>query len=186
MLKSKWFPSGEASLGQSIANISLNFPPSADGIIWRVRYLVTCARIVACPGVLLLNKYGWTFLKKHLGYATHPEHDSPSVTIGHLGNTNFNPQPKIQQSTSMQTHWQYATIAKHSSLEIVGYHVLAWFMPVSEGQCEGYSYLAAGPSVWYARVNWDLISRVAMLQKYLETSNQSIIAYVPVMYPIII
>ena len=144
MLKSKWFPSGEASLGQSIANISLNFPPSADGIIWRVRYLVTCARIVACPGVLLLNKYGWTFLKKHLGYATHPEHDSPSVTIGHLGNTNFNPQPKIQQSTSMQTHWQYATIAKHSSLEIVGYHVLAWFMPVSEGQCEGYSYLAAG------------------------------------------
>lgn len=98
----------------------------------------TCSRNVTCPG-LKSPKKNEPFWKKHRCPATHPEHDPPSVTIGHLVKTHFKHSLRSNNQPARKLQWLYATIARHSYLGTVEYHVLHWFMPVSEGQCEGYS-----------------------------------------------
>ena len=82
----------------------------------------------------LNHRKKWTLLKKHRCPATHPEHDPPSDTIGHLVKTHFKHSLRSNNQPACKLQWLYATIARHSYLGTVEYHVLHWFMPVSEGQ----------------------------------------------------
>lgn len=109
---------------------------------------------------------------------------SPVGYYWSLGKDTFQAQPKVQQSTSMQTAM---TVCNYCPALIPGNRGISCTSLVHacvrrSNVKDILSWRLGHPSAW---VNWDHISRVAMLQKYLETSNQIIIACVPMMYPII-